>query len=168
MRSSQSVAQPTDVVDDGVDVLLLFLLGVGVIEAQIGVPPELIGEPEIQADRLGVADVQVAVGLGRKAGLDAAVEFVGLQVSRMMSRMKFDGRSVAPFSVAAVSSSWVEVDMITLPQFRVAKEPQPGAIRRKLYFTRYGVTAVVPGQVPFRARPLDFGPAGVDSWNRWA
>ena len=75
------VAQPPNTVLDGVDVLSLFLPRIGVIEAQIGVPQELIGEPEIQVDGLGVANVQVAVGLGRKARLYAAAKFVRLQVA---------------------------------------------------------------------------------------
>ena len=36
-------------------------------------PPKLLGDAEIEADGLGVADVQVAVGLGRKAGHNPAV-----------------------------------------------------------------------------------------------
>ncbi len=50
-----------------------FLLGIGVVEAQVGLAAELVGESEIDADGLGVADVEVAVGLGRKAGLDDGV-----------------------------------------------------------------------------------------------
>jgi hypothetical protein len=34
------------------------------------VPAELSGDAEVEADRLGVADVQVAVGFGREAGDD--------------------------------------------------------------------------------------------------
>ena len=54
--------------------------GVGVVEAQVGLAAELGGEAEVQADRLGVADVQIAVGLGRKARMHAAAELVGLQI----------------------------------------------------------------------------------------
>ena len=63
-------AEPAHVGHDGVDVLLLFLFGIGVVEAQVGFAAELVGETEVDADGLGVADVQVAVGLGRKARLD--------------------------------------------------------------------------------------------------
>ena len=73
-------AEPAHVFDDGVDVLLLFLLGVGVVEAQVALAAEFRGEAEVEADRLGVADVQVAVGLGRKARVHAAVVLAGLQV----------------------------------------------------------------------------------------
>jgi hypothetical protein len=63
-------AQPLHGVDDGVDVLLLFLLGVGVVEAQVADAAVVARQAEVQADALGVADVQVAVGLGREAGAD--------------------------------------------------------------------------------------------------
>ncbi len=74
-------AQPADVFLDGVDVLLLFFFGVGVVEAQVGLAAELVGEAEVDADGLGVADVEIAVGLGGKAGLDDGVaEFFGADV----------------------------------------------------------------------------------------
>ena len=66
-------AEPADVFLNGIDVLLLFFFGVGVVEAQVGFAAELVGEAEVDADGLGVADVEVAVGLGGKAGLDDGV-----------------------------------------------------------------------------------------------
>ena len=66
-------AEPADVFLDGVDVLLLFFFGIGVVEAQVGFAAELVGEAEVEADGLGVADVEIAVGLGGKAGLDDGV-----------------------------------------------------------------------------------------------
>jgi hypothetical protein len=66
---------------DGVDVLLLFLLGVGVVEAQVAGAAVGLRQAEVQADALGVADVQVAVGLGREARADARrVQRTGLVV----------------------------------------------------------------------------------------
>ena len=56
------------------------LHGIGVVEAQVALAAELGGEAEVEADRLGVADVQVAVGLGREARVHAAAVLVGLQV----------------------------------------------------------------------------------------
>jgi len=41
---------------------------------------EFIGQAEVDADRLGVPDVQIAVGFGRKARLHAAIVLVGLEV----------------------------------------------------------------------------------------
>ncbi|MDT4857438.1 hypothetical protein FQZ97_918620 [compost metagenome] len=72
-------AQPLHVALDGVDVLLVFLGRVGVVEAQVAVTAELLGQAEVQADRLGMADMQVAVGLRREAGDDLGV-LAGIQV----------------------------------------------------------------------------------------
>src|SRR3546814_12205966 len=49
----------------------------GVVEAQVAQAAELGGDAEVQADRLGVADVQVAVGFGREAGADGGMLPVG-------------------------------------------------------------------------------------------
>ena len=66
-----AVDEPLDVGGDGVDVLHVFFGGVGVVHAQVAPAAELPGDAEVQADGLGVADVEVAVGLGREAGDDA-------------------------------------------------------------------------------------------------
>ena len=66
-------AEPAHVVLDRFDVLDLLGLGIGVVEAQVTEPAELAREPEVEADALGVADVQVAVRLGRKARVHADV-----------------------------------------------------------------------------------------------
>ncbi len=74
-------AEPAHVALDGVDIFLLFLGRIGVVEAQMTAAAEFLGDAEIQADRLGVADMQVAVRLGRKAGdhrFDAAGIEIGL------------------------------------------------------------------------------------------
>ena len=63
-------AQPADVALDGLDVAGFFGLRVGVVEAQVAGAPVLGGNPEVEADGLGVADVQQAVGFGREAGGD--------------------------------------------------------------------------------------------------
>ena len=65
--------QPADVGLDGVDVLLLFLHGVGVVEAQVAAATELLGDTEVDVDRLHMADVEVAVRLGGEAGDDGLV-----------------------------------------------------------------------------------------------
>ena len=64
--------EPAHVVHDRVDVLDVFLDRVGVVEAQVAVAAELAGDAEVEADGLGVADVQVAVRLRREARDDAA------------------------------------------------------------------------------------------------
>ena len=63
-------AEPADVFLDRVDVLLLFLDRVGVVEAQVAAAAELLGDPEVERDRLGVAEVEVSVRLGREARHD--------------------------------------------------------------------------------------------------
>ncbi len=60
-------AEPAHVGLDGVDIFLLFLGRIGVVEAQIALPAELLRDAEIQTDRFGVADMEVAVRLRRKA-----------------------------------------------------------------------------------------------------
>ncbi len=66
-------AEPAHVGLDGVDIFLLLLGRVGVVEAQIAMAGEFLGDAEIEADRLGVADMQVAVRLRRKPGDDRLV-----------------------------------------------------------------------------------------------
>ena len=73
-------AEPADVLLDGVHVLDVLLDRVGVVEAQVAMAAVLVRHAEIEADGLGVADVQVAVGLGRKAGDDLAAVDAGRHV----------------------------------------------------------------------------------------
>src|SRR5581483_6672935 len=73
-------AEPLDVGADGVDVLDLLLLGVGVVEAEVAAAAVLQGDAEVQADRLGVADVEVAVGLRREPRHDLAAVLPGAVV----------------------------------------------------------------------------------------
>ena len=75
-------AEPADVALDLVDVLLRFLDRVRVVEAEIAVPAELLRDAEVDADRLGVADVQAAVRLRRKPRDDRAPVFAGHDVLR--------------------------------------------------------------------------------------
>ncbi len=65
------VTEPPYVGLDRLDVLDVLGLGVGVVEAEVAGPAERLGEPEVQDDVRRVADVEVAVGLGREAGRDA-------------------------------------------------------------------------------------------------
>src|SRR5439155_14597535 len=70
-------AEPADVAHDAVDVLLALLRRVGVVEAQVAAAAELPGHAEVDGDGLGVADVQVAVGLRRKPRDHLAAEAAG-------------------------------------------------------------------------------------------
>ena len=60
-------AQPADVFLDRVDVLDIFLGGVRVVVAQIAQAAKLLRDAKVDDQRLGVADVQIAVRLRRKA-----------------------------------------------------------------------------------------------------
>src|SRR5436190_22363575 len=64
-------AKPVYVPLNGVDVFLLLLHGIGVVEAKVAAAAVFDGKPEIQADRLGVAEMQIAVRLRWKARDDA-------------------------------------------------------------------------------------------------
>ena len=46
------------------------LVGIGVVHAQVANAAEFARDAEIQADRLGMADVEVAIRFGRKARVD--------------------------------------------------------------------------------------------------
>ena len=54
---------------DGIDVLHVFLCGVRVVHAQVTDAVKSLCGAEIDVDRLGVADVQVAVRLRRETGV---------------------------------------------------------------------------------------------------
>src|SRR5690606_27060413 len=83
-------AEPRDVADRRLDVAHLLGLGVRVVEAQVGHAAVVLGDAEVQADRLRVADVQEAVRLGREprddaddaAGGQVGVDDVGDEVRR--------------------------------------------------------------------------------------
>ena len=64
--------QPVQVLDDAVDILLPFTGGVGVVEAEVELAAVLVCDGPVDIDRLGAADVQVAIGLRREAGMDLA------------------------------------------------------------------------------------------------
>ncbi len=73
-------------VDDAVDVFGVFLLRVGVVKAQVAHAAVVARQAEVDADALGVADVQVAVGLGRKAGADLGGVWLARGVVRGVAR----------------------------------------------------------------------------------
>src|SRR5262249_49259061 len=73
-------AKPAHVTNDGVYVLLLFLFRIRVVEAEIRLAAKLGSQAEVQADRFCVAEMQITVGLGRKARLYLPSEPVGFKV----------------------------------------------------------------------------------------
>ena len=71
-RRAGLVSEPGDVVLDRLDVFDLLGAGVRVVQAQVAGAAEVAGHAEILDDGLGMSDVEVAVGLGWKAGLHPA------------------------------------------------------------------------------------------------
>ena len=67
-------AEPAHVFHDRIDVLDVFLDRIGIVEAQIALAAILGGETEVEANRFGMADVQIAVRLRRKSRVNAALE----------------------------------------------------------------------------------------------
>ncbi len=59
-----------NIVLDGLDVLHVLLGGVSVVHAQVAQAAELLGSAEVDNQSLAVADVQIAVGLRRKTGVN--------------------------------------------------------------------------------------------------
>ncbi|MGY4595783.1 hypothetical protein ACVWXL_003529 [Bradyrhizobium sp. GM22.5] len=78
VRSEEQVlapveAEPAHVGLDGIDIFLLFLDRIGVVEAQMATARKLLGDAEIERDRLGVADMEITVRLRREPGHDLLV-----------------------------------------------------------------------------------------------
>ena len=70
-------AEPLYVLLDGLHELDVFLRRVGVIEAQVALALIVTGDAEVQADGLGVADMEITVRLRRKTGMHALVLTAG-------------------------------------------------------------------------------------------
>ncbi len=73
-------AQPADVFNDRIDVLGFFLGRIGIVEAQVAFAAELARQAEVDRNRLGVADMQISVRLGRETRVHAALILFGLQI----------------------------------------------------------------------------------------
>jgi len=78
--------QPAHDLDDRIDIGLFFLLRIGVVQPQMARATVLPRQTEIQADALGVADVQVAVGLRRETQAHACRVELARAVVRRISR----------------------------------------------------------------------------------
>jgi hypothetical protein len=70
-------------------------------------------EAEVEADRLRVADVQVAVRLGRKAGADR--RRVGRPAPLLLRRARRAQRRVAYFPAARSASTMLRMKFVTCP-----------------------------------------------------
>ena len=90
--------EPADVLLNRVHVLDVFLRRVGVVEAEVAEAAEFLGDAEVEADRLGVADVQIPVRLRGKPRVDtpavpALFQIVGDDVADEVLRTRgFDSR----------------------------------------------------------------------------
>ena len=69
--------QPLHVRGDGFDIFEVLFDGVGVIKAEVALAIIFAGEPEVQANGLGVADMEIAIGLRREPGDDFGVALFG-------------------------------------------------------------------------------------------
>ena len=69
-----AAAEPGHILADGGHILGLFLDGIGVVKAQIAPAAEFSRHAKVQADGLGMAEMEIAVGLRRKAGMHLAPE----------------------------------------------------------------------------------------------
>ena len=68
-------AQPADIGLNGLDVLHVLLGRVRIVKAEVARAAVLLRHAEIDAQRLGVPDVQIAVRFGREAGFHARIGF---------------------------------------------------------------------------------------------
>ena len=69
-------AEPLDVLQNRIDILRILLGGVGIVEAEIAFAAVFHSGGEIDADRLGMADVQIAVRLRGEARLHMVVDAI--------------------------------------------------------------------------------------------
>ena len=97
--------QPLHRILDRVDVFLLFLFRIGVVEAQVAGAAVMQREAKIQADRFGVAQMQVAVGFRREAGAD----FRRIRERAGMARRR--SRFAAPSAAGVMACGEVGFDM---------------------------------------------------------
>lgn len=67
-------AEPLHVLADGIDIFRVFLHRVRIVKAQIALAAILPGQSEVDADGLGMPNMQVAVGFRRKTGMDLTAE----------------------------------------------------------------------------------------------
>ena len=63
--------QPLDAIHDGIDIFLVFFFWVRVIKAQVATTRVVARQTKVEADRLCMTDVQIAIGLWREARNDA-------------------------------------------------------------------------------------------------
>ncbi len=152
------VAEPADVLLDGLDVFHALLDRVGVVETQVAVAAVIFGDAEVEADGLGVADVQIPVGLGRKARHHASIVFTAAQVlvddlaDEVSGRCGFGHRRMCPCAGDAIVSASLNFCSSCGALFPGA----PPWIHRGCRHRRRQARQRCPARAPFRARhPTD-------------
>ena len=70
-------SQPAHVVLDGLRVFRIFLLRIGVVEAQVAQAVVIPGQTEVQADGFGVTNMKITIRLRRESGDDALMLAAG-------------------------------------------------------------------------------------------
>jgi hypothetical protein len=91
------VAKPFNIILNGADELIALLLRIGIVEAKVAEPAKFFGDVEAQANRLGVPDLQVAVGLWGEACLHPPT---------MLTSSHICGYSLADKIIRAVLAFW--------------------------------------------------------------
>src|SRR5438132_1362 len=69
--------EPTYVLENRIDIFDLLLRRVRIVVAEVARAGEFASDAEVQADGFRVADVQVAVRLGREAGVNLPIFLLG-------------------------------------------------------------------------------------------
>ena len=109
------VTEPAHVGLNRIDIFLLFLGRIGIVEPQVAAPGKLLRDAEIQRDRLGMAEMQIAVRLRRKPRHDPAVLFgveIGLDdvaneiAPRLCRRRRFCRHSCFLFGISGPSAKF--------------------------------------------------------------
>ena len=72
--------EPLHIFHNRVDVLRLLFLWIRVVETQVSVSAKFVCQTEVQADCLGVSNVQISVWLRRETCLHPAAVLIRLQI----------------------------------------------------------------------------------------
>ena len=76
-------AEPFKRLYDGVNILVVLFCGVGIVHAEVDFSVILFLHAEVDGERLYMADVQVAVGFGRKADFDFVADSFKLACGKL-------------------------------------------------------------------------------------
>ena len=99
--------EPMHGINDRIDVFLFFLLRIGIVEAQVTTATIITGQTKVQADRLGVTKMQIAVRLRRKAGPNPR------RVQRTSQLLPGQPRRPRPTALRMLGSRQIGIDDVT-------------------------------------------------------